>query len=169
MEALEAILTRRSVRRYTDQPVSDESITGLLKAAMAAPSAQNQQPWEFIVLREHSLLEKLAAASPYAGMVAGAQVAVVVCGDISRERSPGYWIQDCSAAVQNLLVAAHASGLGAVWLGIYPRADRVARLRDLFALPEHIIPLAAISIGYPAETPGPAERFDPDRIHFDKW
>jgi nitroreductase len=169
MEAIDAILTRRSVRRYTDRPVPDDVVTELLKAAMAAPSAQNQQPWQFIVVRERSLLEKMAEVSEYAKMLRHAQAAVVVCGDLSDERSPGFWIEDCAAATQNLLLAAHALGLGAVWIGVYPREERVERLRDLFGPPQKVIPFAVISLGYPAENPGPAERFDSGRVHVDKW
>ncbi|MCE5252674.1 MAG: nitroreductase family protein [Actinomycetia bacterium] len=166
---MDAILTRRSIRRYTDRPVADEVVVELLRAAMAAPSAQNQQPWQFIVVRDRSLLTKMAHVSRYSGMVGGAQAAVVVCGDLTNERSPGFWVEDCAAATQNLLIAAHALGLGAVWVGIYPRRERVDRLRDLFKPPEEVIPFAVIPIGYPAENPGPVDRFDRERVHFDRW
>ncbi len=166
---MEAILTRRSVRKYTDRPVPDALVTDLLRAAMAAPSAQNQQPWQFVVVRNRALLESLASAHQYSGMTRDAQLAVIVCGDLSRERSPGFWVQDCAAATENLLIAANAAGLGAVWTGTYPREDRVAKVRAILGLPEHIIPLAVIPIGYPAEHPAPADRFDPARIHVDHW
>lgn len=169
MKAIEAILTRRSIRKYTDRPVPDDLITELLRAAMAAPSAVNQQPWQFVVVRDRELLESIATALPYGKMAREAQLAVVVCGDLDQERTPGYWAQDCAAATENLLVAANASGLGAVWLGTYPLEERVAAMRALFGLPEHIVPFAVVPIGYPAEHPGPADRFDPDRIHLDKW
>jgi nitroreductase len=169
MDALEAILTRRSVREYTDQPLSDEAVTELLRAAMAAPSAGNQQPWEFVVVRDRSILGQIAAVSPYAGMVARAQVAVVICADLNRERHGGFWVQDCSAATENLLIAARASGLGAVWLGMYPVEERVAGVKALFGLPDHVVPLGVISVGHPVEHPAPAERFDPNRIHRDRW
>lgn len=169
MEAIEAILTRRSVRTYADRPVPDHLVTEILRAAMAAPSARNEQPWEFVVVRERSALDQMAAVSPYAGMLRHVQVAIVVCGDLEREKSPGFWVQDCAAATENLLIAAHALGLGAVWLGIYPREERVTRLRRLAGLPEHVVPLAIISIGYPAERPEPVERFDASRIHLDHW
>lgn len=169
MEALDAILTRRSIRRYLDRPVPDDAVTLLLKAAMAAPSAQNQQPWQFIVVRERALLEEMAEVSQYAKMLRHAQVAVVVCGDLRNERSPGFWVEDCAAATENLLLAAHALGLGAVWIGVHPREERVQRLRDLFGPPDDVIPFAVISIGYPAENPGSADRYDPGRVHLDKW
>jgi nitroreductase len=136
---------------------------------MAAPSAQNQQPWQFVVVRDRSLLERLAAANPYGGMTRNAQLAIVVCGDLSREKSPGYWVQDCAAATENLLIAAHGAGLGAVWTGTYPREERVAKVSEVLGLPEHVVPLAVIPVGYPAEHPAPADRFDPGRIHIDRW
>lgn len=166
---METILTRRSIRKYTEHPVSDELVTELLRAAMAAPSASNQQPWQFIVVRERRLLESLGRATQYSGMAATAQVAVVICADMARAQRAGFWVQDCSAATQNLLLAAHSLGLGAVWLGFYPVEERVAFLRTLFALPEQIVPFAVVPIGYPAEQPGPSDRFDPARIHFDRW
>jgi nitroreductase len=166
---MEAILTRRSIRKYTARAVPDDVVVELLGAAMAAPSAGNQQPWQFIVVRDRGLLESIATASPYAGMVGGAQVAVVVCGDLSLEEKPGFWVQDCSAATENLLIAANAAGLGAVWLGFYPREERVAFLRKLLNVPEHVVPFAVVPIGYPAEHPGPANRFKPERIHLDHW
>lgn len=166
---MEAIIKRRSVRTYTEQPVPDEVVTSLLRAAMAAPSAQNQQPWEFVVVREKSLLQALAGAQPYSGMVGRSQLAIVVCGDLSREKSPGFWVQDCAAATENLLIAASALGLGAVWTGTYPREERVANVRAILELPTHIIPLAVVPIGYPAEHPPPADRYDARRVHIDRW
>ncbi|MBN1319247.1 MAG: nitroreductase family protein [Thermoleophilia bacterium] len=169
MEAIEAILQRRSIREYTDQSVSDEMVTQLLRAAMAAPSAGNQQPWEFIVVKDRAMLAAVAECSHYAGMVREAQVAVVVCADLDREQHKGFWVQDCSAAIENLLVAAEALGLGAVWVGAYPVEDRVAALRATLHLPERVIPMSIVSIGHPAGHPGPAERFDPARIHLERW
>lgn len=167
MDALQVLLARRSVRRYTDQPVSDDSVSQLLHAAMAAPSARNQQPWRFIVVRNSALLAAIAAAEPYGGMIVGAQVAIVVCADLDLVTSEGFWVQDCAAATENLLLAAHTLGLGAVWVGTYPLEERVAGVRAAFGLPEHIVPFAVVPIGYPAERPAPADRFDPARVHFD--
>ncbi len=166
---MDAILTRRSVRKYTDREVPDALVTDLLRAAMSAPSAQNQQPWQFVVVRDRGVLESLAAAHPYGGMTRDAQLAVVVCGDLSQEKSAGFWVQDCAAATENLLIAANAAGLGAVWTGIYPRDERVAKVRAILGLPDHIIPLATVPIGYPAAHPAPADRFDPGRVHIDHW
>jgi nitroreductase len=169
METVEAILTRRSIRKYTDQPVPDELVAGLLRAAMAAPSAGNQQPWHFIVARDRALLEGIAAFHPYGGMAPQAQLAIVVCGDLHLEQRPGFWVQDCAAATENLLLAAHSLGLGAVWLGIHPRPERVEATQRLFELPDHIVPLSIVPVGYPAEHPGPVDRYDPRRVHHDRW
>jgi nitroreductase len=167
--ALDAILSRRSIRKYTDQPVADELVTGLLRAAMAAPSAGNQQPWEFIVVRDRSLLESISLSQPYAGMTRDAQLAIVICADVSREKHPGFWVEDCAAATENLLLAAHGAGLGAVWLGYYPVEERVEKMRQLFGLPQTIVPFAIVPLGYPAEQPAPADRFDATRIHHERW
>jgi nitroreductase len=166
---MEGILSRRSVRRYTTDPVSDAQVTELLRAAMAAPSAGNQQPWQFVVVRDPAAREILAGANPFGLMAREAQVAIVVCGDLTRERKPGMWPQDCSAATQNLLLAAHAAGLGAVWCGTYPYEERMGPIRTGLGLPDHVIPFAVVPLGYPAETPAPADRYDPGRVHYDRW
>lgn len=169
MEAIDAILNRRSIRSYTGRIVSGDLVTQLLRAAMAAPSAGNQQPWHFVVVRDRPTLVEIAGSSPYAAMAGTADVVVVVCADLSSERHEGFWVQDCSAATENILVTAEALGLGAVWLGVYPVEDRVLRLRAILGLPEHVVPLSAVSIGYPATHPGPADRFDSKRIHLEHW
>ena len=169
MDTLEAIMTRRSIRKYTDQPVSDELIEKLLEAAMMAPSAGNQQPWQFVVVQDKVTLSKIKDFHPYAGMAAKAPLGILVCGDTSLEKYPGFWVQDCSAAIQNLLLAAHAEGLGAVWTGIYPEMDRVEGCRKIFSLPENIIPLAFIPIGYPDQNPSSKSRFQAERVHKEKW
>ncbi|HSB78956.1 MAG TPA: nitroreductase family protein [Candidatus Methylomirabilis sp.] len=169
MDALEAILTRRSIRRYTGKPVPDEQIRTLLEAAMSAPSAGNEQPWQFIVITERRILDMIPTFHPYADMLREASVAILVCGDVDLERYKGSWVQDCSAATQNLLLAAHAKGLGAVWVGIYPKDDRVQRIQKLLDLPAHVIPLALVPIGYPAERIPRMDRFDATRIHSNGW
>ncbi|MBM7865730.1 nitroreductase family protein [Heliomicrobium gestii] len=166
---MEAIFSRRSVRKYTDQPVSEETVKELLAAAMNAPSAGNEQPWHFIVIGDRATLDQIPAFHPYAGMVKQAPVAILVCGDETLEKYKGFWVQDCSAAVENLLIAAESLDLGAVWVGVYPEAERVAHFRTLLAIPDHVIPLALIPVGYPAEKPAPANRFDPSRIHYNRW
>ena len=169
MDAMEAILTRRSVRTYTDAPVPEDVTKALLEAAMSAPSAGNQQPWQFVVIDDRDTLNAITGVHPYANMLKHAPLAIVVCGDLARERFNGFWVQDCSAATQNLLVAARARGLGAVWLGVYPLEDRVTGIRDLIGLPESIIPLAVVSIGYPAMAQGPVDRYEEERIHRNRW
>ena len=169
MEAMDAILTRRSIRRYTEQPVPDDAVDELLKAAMSAPSAGNQQPWQFVVIRERGLLDEIPKYHPYSAMLKQASLAILICGDLKSEKHKGYWVQDCSAATQNLLVAAQAKGLGAVWLGVYPREDRVAGIRKVLGLPEHIVPLSLIPVGYKGEEKPPANRYDPSRVHHDGW
>ena len=169
MDAMEALLTRRSVRSYTDEPVPDTAVNALLEAAMSAPSAGNQQPWQFILVTDRDTLISITRVHPYAGMLKQAPLAVIVCGDLNRERHKGFWVQDCSAATQNLLIAARAQGLGAVWLGVYPLEDRVNGLRDLMGLPDFIIPLSVVSVGYPSVAQGPADRYDGRRIHMNQW
>jgi nitroreductase len=169
METIEAILTRRSIRKYTDRSVPDELVSQLLKAAMAAPSAGNEQTWQFIVIRDRALLDAIPKFHPYSAMLKYASVAILVCGDLSLEKFKGCWVQDCSAATQNLLLAATATGLGAVWTAVYPMEDRVAGMRQLLTLPEHVIPLSLVPIGYPAEQPAKADRFNAERVHGDRW
>lgn len=169
MEAMEALLTRRSIRSYTDQSIPDGIMEDLLEAAMAAPSAGNQQPWHFVVTEDRSRMEAIASYHRYAQMLNDAAAAVLVCGDTRDAKHVDYWVQDCSAATQNILLAAHAVGLGAVWLGIYPNAERVQRTSALFDLPDGVLPLCCIAMGYPAEEKGPSDRFDADRIHRDHW
>jgi nitroreductase len=169
MEAAEAMLTRRSVRSYTDQPIPQESVDKLLRAAMAAPSAGNQQPWCFVVVRDRIRLEALAAAEPHGGMVGRAPMAIVVCADLRLVVREGFWVQDCAAATQNLLLAAHAIGLGAVWVGTYPREERVAGVRVALGLPDQVIPFAVVPVGYPVEQPAPADRFDSTRVYLDQY
>ncbi len=169
MDTLAAIRTRRSIRAYTAEPVSEEMIETLLAAAMQAPSARNEQPWHFVVIQQRALLDTLAEALPYGKMLYQAPLAVVVCAEAALDVSDGYWVQDCSAATQNLLLAAHASGLGAVWIGIYPRAERIADLRPLLALPDSVTPLCVIAAGHPAEAVSPENRYRPDRVHRDRW
>ncbi len=169
MDTIEAIRTRRSIRRYTGEAVSDAVLAEILAAAMSAPSAGNQQPWQFVVIADRALREAIAQFHPYAQMVPEAPVAIAVCGDLRLESYKGYWVQDCSAATQNLLLAAHAKGLGAVWVGIYPVEDRVRRLQQLLALPAQVVPLAVVPVGVPAERVAAANRFDAARIHRNRW
>ena len=169
MELWDAILTRRSIRRYTNQSIPDDLIEKLLIAGMHAPSARNKQPWHFIVVRKRELLDKISVIHPYAYMLKEAPLGIIICGDKKLEITEEYIVQDCSAATQNILLAAHSFGLGAVWLGIYPREPRIKALRELFSLPENIIPISMVSVGSPAEKKNYENRFKPDRVHFDAW
>jgi nitroreductase len=166
---MDAIFKRRSIRKYSSDPVNDNDIEEMIRAAMAAPSAGNQQPWEFIIVKDREILNKIMGIHPYAQMLKTAYGAVIVCGDTEREVHKGYWVQDCSAAVENILIEAQDKGIGTCWLGVYPREDRVDGIRQLFEIPETVIPMAAIAFGYPAESKKQVDRFDSTRIHIDKW
>jgi nitroreductase len=169
MDAFETVLTRRSVRRYKKEPVSDELVRKLLDAGMNAPSAGNQQPWHFVVMTDRELLDEVPKFHPYSRMLLDAPLAILVCGDLSLEKHKGFWIQDVSAATENILIAAHALGLGAVWLGIHPISEREVGMRKLLSLDAGVIPLALISIGYPAETKDTKSRFNEARVHRNRW
>jgi nitroreductase len=169
MDTIEAIHTRRSIREYLDKPVPGELVNQLLAAAMAAPSARNQQPWEFVVITEKSILGKCPSINPFTQMAVTAPLAILVCGNLKVETSPGYWVIDCAAATQNLLLAAHALGLGGVWTGTYPNEDRMDGYTELLGLPEHVIPHSLVVIGYPAEQPPQRDRFKPERVHYNRW
>lgn len=165
--AIENIMTRSSIRQYTDRNVSEDTVKILLKAAMAAPTAVNSQPWKFVVLRDMDKRRKLAEALPNAGeKLTSSSVNIIVCGDRKKmfEKEPDYWIQDCSAATENLLLAANALGLGAVWCGIYPSADRVSKLCDITGLDPDLIPLCIIPVGYPAAEPQIKDKWKEDNI-----
>ncbi len=166
---MDNIFKRRSIRQYTTEPVSKEQIEQILKAAMSAPSAGNQQPWHFVVMTDREMLDRVTEFHPHARMIMQAPMAVAVCGDLSLEKHDGMWQQDCSAATQNLLLAVQALGLGAVWLGIYPREPRMEGLRRLLHLPKNIVPLALVPIGHPAEEKAPVDRYQPDRVHYNGW
>lgn len=169
METLTAIHTRRSIRKYTGAPIDAATVKTLLAAAMAAPSAGNAQVWRFVVVTERALLDKVPFYSPYASMAVRAPLGILVCADTSAELYPGYWVQDCSAAMQNMLLAAHAIGLGAVWTGVYPMTDRVAAFRREFLLPEQIMPLGFAVIGYPAQEMPAQDRYDEKKVHYNCW
>ncbi|HBO69998.1 MAG TPA: nitroreductase family protein [Deltaproteobacteria bacterium] len=168
MEAMEAILSRRSIRRYTGDPVPEPVIEEILAAAMSAPSSKNQQTWHFVVITDRAILREVPSFHPYAKMVPDAPVAILVCADLQRDEH-GFWVQDCSAATQNILLAAHAKGLGAVWLGVHPLEERVLGFRRLLGLPEHIVPLSLVPIGFPAVKKPREDRFDRTRIRKNRW
>ncbi len=167
MDALEVLFTRRSIRQYTDEPVTDEQIKTILEAAMNAPSANNRQPWHFIVVDDREMLNGIMEAHPYSKMLAQAPVAIVVVADT--ERSPSYFQQDCAAAIQNLMLAARALELGTVWLGVYPNEERVPAIAELFDIPSPCVPLAVIALGHPAEEKGRVDRYADEKVHRNGW
>ncbi len=172
MDTLEAIQTRRSVRRFEKREVSDEIVKQLLSAAMSAPSAHNQQPWEFIVIKDRDILDAIPTFSPFAKMAAHAPLGILICGDTRGLPSPGFWVQDCAAATQNLLIAAHALGVGAVWTGVYPMNptdNRVLGFVKHYQLPDGVVPLAFVVLGYPAEAPLKQSRFTSRKVHANVW
>lgn len=169
MDLYEAIETRRSIRKFNAEPVTDEDVRLCLKCAMQAPSARNQQPWQFVVLREAAMRESVSKASPYTGMAAEAPVVIVVCGDLSLETAPGFWPVDCAAATQNLLLAARGINLGTVWCGIHPVKEREDFLKKVLALPEPIIPFALVCMGHSDVNFRALERFKAERIHEGAW
>lgn len=164
------ILNRRSVRKYLPDAVSDSDITALLRAAMRAPSAGNEQPWEFVVIRDQETIFRVIEFHPYAAFLKQTPCLIVVCGDINSQKYEyDFWTQDCSAATQNLLLQATHLGLGGVWLGIHPVPERVAGMSKLLNLPENVIPFSAISVGHPVSTPKPLDTFKEEKIHFETW
>jgi len=170
-EKLSALFARRSVRTYKQNEISDEIIRDLLEAAMAAPSAVAKDPWDFIIVRKQEMRDRVADALPNGQMLRQAPVGIVVCGDLERahDEALSYMLQDCSAAIENLLLAADMLGLGACWLGVHPRDERVAELKKLFSIPENIIPVSSIAIGWPEEHAPPRTRYRDDAVHHEMW
>lgn len=168
---MESIFTRRSIRKYTNQPVEKEKIELLLKAAMQAPSAGNQQPWEFIVVQERESLIRLSGMGPYSKPVKDAPLALVLLGNVERMRFPENWQQDMGAVTENILLQAVELKLGAVCLGAAPNDERENYLKEMFDLPENITPFCVIAIGYPAEGQENKfiDRYDPKRVHYEKF
>ncbi len=169
MDTLEALYNRRSIRKYKATPVSDDAVEKILKAAMYAPTARNTKSCQYIVVTDRDLLNGLTAVHPHANMLKEATLAIIVCGDKSLEEEDSYLCINGSAATQNILLAAHALGLGSVWLGVFGRPDRMKGLSKFFNLPEHIVPISAIAIGYPDETKTCEDRYDINKIHLNKW
>ncbi len=167
MDALEAIFTRRSIRKYTPEPVTAEEIKTILEAGMNAPSANNRQPWHFIVVDDRAKLNAIMEVHPYSKMLAEAPLAIVVCGNTTV--SEKFWQQDCAAATENILLAARALGLGTVWMGVYPDLQRAAGISKLFNIPEGFQPLSLIAVGHPAESKGRVERYDESKVHKNGW
>ncbi|MBN1231597.1 MAG: nitroreductase family protein [Anaerolineales bacterium] len=171
MSSIEFIYQRRSIRKYEERPVEKALLLDLLKAGMAAPTASNNQPWEFVVIPAEEGMESLRAVLPYGKH--NAPAAIVVCGSYLKGKDDGrterYWVQDCTAALENMLIAAVGLGLGTVWIGIYPNQDRVEAVKNLLKLPEKVIPLGAVYVGYPAEEKEPGTKYMEDRVHWGKY
>lgn len=169
MDFFETIRTRRSIRSFQNKPLTADILTEVIKAAMLAPSAGNQQPWHFIAVTDRELLDRVPRFHPYCRMITKAPAAIVICGEPEGKKWPSFWVQDCSAAVQNLLLAARALGLGTVWAGIFPEEDRIAGARELFSIPESVIPFAIVPIGWPEGEFKEVDRYRPELLHMNCW
>ncbi|MCR4603139.1 MAG: nitroreductase family protein [Prevotella sp.] len=170
--AITNIMTRVSVRKFKQQAVESEKVEAMLRAAMAAPTAANKQPWHFIVVSDKQKLNELAGEGGRGNMLRNAPLAIVVCGDMNKAfegKAQEYWIQDTSAATENLLLAAHALGLGAVWTGQWPMDDRYQHTQKVLGMPEHIRPLCTVIIGYPDEQPAPKDKWKPENISYNQF
>ena len=170
-DPLNLIFGRRSIRRYQDRAIEPDKVEALLRAAMAAPSAVAKDPWRFVVLQDKAVLKRVSEGLRNGRFLAEAALGIVVCGDPSaaHDRQESYMLQDCSAAIENILIAAQALGLGACWLGVHPRPARIAFMREALGIPESITPISGIAIGYPAEAKAARSRYDASRVHFDRW
>ena len=165
------IMTRTSIRQFTNQPIANDTLDLLVKAGMAAPSAMNAQPWAFVVVTDREVLDSLNAVKPWFNLKT-ATAAIIVCGNLAQTKEgpeQAYWVQDCSAATENILLAAHGLGLGAVWCGVYPNPENVEGVSRVLGIPENVIPLNVITMGYPAENPEPKDKFKTENIHYQKW
>ena len=170
-EVIKLIMSRKSVRSFLNLPLTKSQLELIIEAGMSAPSANNKQPWSFIAITERELLDQLADKLPYAKMLYEATAAIVVCGipEKSGDSPEGYWVQDCSAATQNILLAIESMGLGAVWTGVYPRAERVDAVREVLSIPKTVFPLNVIPIGFPKSEGRSKDKFRPENIRWDKW
>lgn len=167
---MNAIFNRRSIRKYAEKNISDSDLTLLLKAAMSAPSAGNEQPWEFIVVRDPESMRKITQIHPYSKALLQADAAIIVCGNLTRQLyKRNYWTLDCAAATENILIQATEMGIGSVWLAVYPEPDRIEGVKKIFSLPEEVVPLAVVSLGYPGEEKEAAPRFKKSRVHYESW
>jgi len=170
-EKLGFIFERRSIRVYSPGEVDEPTVQDLLAAAMAAPSAAGKNPWHFVVVRKRQTLSCIARVLPNGEMLANAALGIAVCGDleVAHDHQLSYLLQDCAAAIENLLLAAHILGLGACWLGVHPRAERIKSIREILALPTTVIPVACVSVGYPGESKEPRATYNPNCVHSEVW
>ena len=169
MDAIDCIMTRRSVRKFKSEKISEDKIKILLEAAMNAPSAVRSEDWEFIVIDERKTLDRISELNPYAKYAKEAPLAILVCGNLSKEKIKGFWQQNCAAAMENLLLAAHASGLGAVWTGVHPMENIESAYRNLLSLPDNIVPMSLAIIGVPDQRILKEDRFKKEKVHRNKW
>lgn len=169
MDLFQAIHGRRSIRSYTEEKVSKEDLKKILSAGMSAPSAMNCQTWRFVVLEGEEARKKAASINEYAFMAEKAPLAILVCGDEEAEKIPGYWSTDCSACIQNMLLAAHALGLGGVWTGVYPDETRMKDYAEAFNLPKNLKPHSLVVIGHPKKTKEPKDDYDEEKIRYESW
>lgn len=166
-QTLETIFNRKSVRKYTERPVEKEKLETLVRAGMAAPSSRDRRPWEFVIVTDRDLLDKMGDGLPLAHMLKETKQAIIVCGDTVK--SENAWQLDCSAAAQNILLAAESMGLGAVWTAAYPYPERMKIIQDALQLPEHILPLTVIPLGYPTGIEKPKDKYNKKQIHYNGW
>ncbi|GFN35744.1 nitroreductase family protein [Tepidimicrobium xylanilyticum] len=169
MDVLEAIFTRRSIRRFTGEPIKEEDLRTILKAGFQAPSAHNYEPREYVVVRDKDVLDRIAEFHKYAKMLPKAGCGIIVCGDKEKQPEIGFLVEDCSASIQNMLLAAHGLGLGAVWCGLYSVEKLIKSMADVLELPDNLIPIGMVVVGVKAEDKEPIDRFDENKVHFDKW
>lgn len=169
MNVIEAILTRRSIRKFTGEPVSEQDLETVLRAGCQAPSAHNFQPWEFIIIKDKNKFEKIAELHKYAKMLPQAEVCIIVCGDSNKQPKTGFLVEDCSASIQNILLAAHGIGLGAVWCGLYPVEEYTSAIKELCLLPDNIIPVGMIVLGHKGEDRKQEDRFKLEKLHYENW
>lgn len=169
MDFFKAITTRHSVRKYSGVKINEEQWEMIFRAGFAAPSAHNLQPWHFIRIDEDKKLEEIAAIHPYAKMLPSAGGAILICADITIQESIGFAVEDCSAAMQNMLVAINGLGLGGVWIGIYPVDELVAAMRSFFDLPDNILPIGLMAVGNKVSSREPLDKYKPEKIHHNTW
>lgn len=169
MDILEAIFTRRSIRKYTGEAVSEQELETVLRAGFHAPSAHNFKPVEFIVIKDKNKFQSIANFHPYAKMLPQAEVSIIICGDMKKQEMTGFLIEDCSAAIQNMLLAAHGMGLGAVWCGLYPVEELTTNMKEVCSIPEDIIPVGMLVLGRKGEEKKVFDRYDATKVHHDQW
>lgn len=170
MDTMKSIFERRSIRKYKDEEIPEEKIEAILKAGMYAPSAGNQRPFEFVVVKDKEVKTALTEKLPHGKMLIDSAFGIVVCADLEREkRFPGYWVQDCAAATQNMLLAAQSMGIGSVWLGVHPIDERKESVSRTLGLPENVVPLSTVAFGIPDQEVEQPDRFDRSRIHREMW